>query len=266
VRILVIEDEAAIAANVCDFLESRGHVVDAAADGGIGTHLAVTAAFDARVLDLGLPRIDGLALCRRLREDAGRDTPVLLLTARDTLEDKLEGFGAGADDDLTKPFELREGDARLAALHKRRSGRVVPRELRHGSIVYDTSTLLGTVGGRPVQLPPTALRLLEALLAQPERVFSRAELQTAVWGDRLPASETLRSQMHILGRAFAAAGAADSGENRHGVGHRRAAAAARCEMARAQRRVDPACRRVRHRARDRETHCRSLRLEDRGRK
>ncbi len=136
-RILVIEDEAAIAANVCDFLESRGHVVDAAADGVTGLHLAVTQDFDAVVLDVNLPRIDGLALCRRLREDAGRDTPVLMLTARDTLEDKLEGFEAGADDYLAKPFELRELEARLAALHKRSAGRGAARELRHGAILFN---------------------------------------------------------------------------------------------------------------------------------
>jgi DNA-binding response OmpR family regulator len=219
-RILVIEDEAAIAANVCDFLESRGHVVDAAADGVTGLHLAVTQDFDAVVLDVNLPRIDGLALCRRLREDARRDTPVLMLTARDTIEDKLEGFEAGADDYLPKPFELRELEARLAALHKRSAGRAAPRELRHGSIAFNPATLAVTVGGVAVRLPPKALRLLELLMSQPERVFSRVDLETAVWGDRLPSSDTLRSHMHILQRAFAAAGAADPVENVHGLGYR----------------------------------------------
>jgi DNA-binding response OmpR family regulator len=224
-RVLVIEDEAAIAANVCDFLESRGHVVDAAADGVTGLHLAVTHDFDAIVLDLNLPRIDGLALCRRLREDAGRDTPVLMLTARDALEDKLEGFDAGADDYLTKPFELRELDARLAALHKRHDRRIAPRELRHGPIVYNPATLALTVGDRAVKLPPKALRLIEQLLSHPDRVFTRADLETAVWGDRLPSSEALRSQMHILRRAFAAVGAADPVENLHGFGYRLARSA-----------------------------------------
>ena len=223
-KVLVIEDEAAIAANVCDFLEARGHVVDAAADGVTGLHLAVTHEFDAIVLDLNLPRIDGLALCRRLREDASRDTPVLMLTARDTLEDKLEGFQVGADDYLTKPFALRELEVRLAALHKRRGGRVAPRELRHGAIAFNPATLAVTVAGTTVKLPPKGLRLLELLLSQPERVFSRAELETAVWGDRLPTSETLRSQMHVVRRAFAAAGAPDPIENLHGLGYRLAPA------------------------------------------
>ena len=225
-RVLVIEDEAATAANVCDFLKSRGHVVDAVADGVTGLHFAVTQDFDAIVLDLDLPRIDGLALCRRLREDAGRDTPVLMLTARDTLEDKLEGFDAGADDYLTKPFELRELEARLAALHKRHDGRIALRELRHGPIVYNPATLALTVTGRTVRLPPKALKLLEQFLSQPRRVFSRADLETAVWGDRLPSGDTLRSQMHILRRAFAAVGAADPVENIHGLGYRLAGAPA----------------------------------------
>ena len=222
-RVLVIEDEAPIAANVCDFLESRGHVVDAAADGVTGLHLAVTEEFDAIVLDLNLPRVDGLTLCRRLREDADRNVPVLMLTARDTLADKLEGFGAGADDYLTKPFALRELEARLAALHKRRGGGMAPRELRHAAIALNRSTRAVTVGGVPVKLPPKSLKLLELLLSQPGRVFSRAEIETAVWGDRLPTGETLRSQMHILRHAFAAAGATDPVENLHGVGYRLAA-------------------------------------------
>jgi len=219
-RVLIIEDESPIAANVCDFLESRGHVVDAAGDGVTGLHLAATEEFDAIVLDLNMPRIDGLTLCRRLREDAGRETPVLMLTARDTLADKLEGFEAGADDYLAKPFALRELEARLLAIHKRRGGRVARREVLYAGIAFNPSTLAVTVDGVPVKLPPKPLRLLELLLSQPERVFSRAELETAVWGDRLPNGETLRSQLHILRRAFAAAGAADPVENLHGVGYR----------------------------------------------
>ena len=123
-RVLIIEDDPAIAANLYDFLEARGHSVDAAGDGVTGLHLAVTREFDAVVLDLGLPGMDGLTLCRKLREQARKDTPVLMLTARDTLQDKLDGFSGGADDYLVKPFALNEVEARLLALHKRHSGRV----------------------------------------------------------------------------------------------------------------------------------------------
>jgi DNA-binding response OmpR family regulator len=219
-RILIVEDDKTIAANLYDYLQSRGHVVDAAADGVTGLHLAVTQPFDAIVLDLNLPGMDGAALCRRLREDARRDTPVLMLTARDTLEDKLHGFAQGADDYLVKPFSLREVEARLTALHKRHAGRVTPRELRVGSLSFDPRTLAVRFGGVPVKLPPKGIRLLEVLMNEPGRVFSRAELETAVWGDQQPASDTLRSQMHILRRALAAAGGVDPIENVHGLGYR----------------------------------------------
>lgn len=219
-RILVIEDETAIAANLCDYLESSGHVVDAAHNGVTGLHLAVTHDFDCILLDLNLPRIDGLSLCRRIREDAQRDTPVLMLTARDTLEDKLEGFEAGADDYLSKPFALAEVEARLKALHKRHSGRSASRALHHGGIVFDPVSLSVEIDGKAVKLPPKPLRLLELMLSQPTRVFSRADLETAVWGDQLSTSETLRSQMYVLRRAFQAVGAKDPIENLHGVGYR----------------------------------------------
>ena len=110
-RILIIEDDRAIASNLYDFLEARGHSVDAAADGITGLHLAVTQQFDGILLDLGLPGTDGITLCRKLRQEAHLDTPVLMLTARDTLEDKLKGFDCGADDYLVKPFALKEAHA-----------------------------------------------------------------------------------------------------------------------------------------------------------
>ena len=106
-RILVIEDNPDLAANMIDYLTARGHVVDAAGDGQTGLRLATTGDFDVILLDLILPRLDGISLCRRLREDAGKTTPVLMLTARDSLEDKIAGLEAGADDYLVKPFALR---------------------------------------------------------------------------------------------------------------------------------------------------------------
>ena len=118
-RILVIEDNTDIAANLGDYLEDRGHTVDFAADGVTGLHLAVVNDFDAIVLDLNLPGMDGLEVCRKLREEARKQTPVLMLTARDALEQKLAGFQSGADDYLVKPFALQEVEARLAVLGRR---------------------------------------------------------------------------------------------------------------------------------------------------
>lgn len=116
-RVLLIEDQHDIAANIWDFLERRGHEMDHCADGASGLARALRGDIDVIVLDLGLPRLDGLELCRRLRE-AGHGVPVLMLTARDTLEDKLRGYAEGADDYLVKPFAMRELEARIRALRR----------------------------------------------------------------------------------------------------------------------------------------------------
>jgi DNA-binding response OmpR family regulator len=220
VRVLIIEDDPAIAANLYDFLESRGHAVDAASDGVTGLHLAVTGGFDAIILDLGLPGMDGITLCRKLRDEGANDTPVLVLTARDTLGDKLEGFSRGADDYLVKPFALKEVEARLAALDKRRSGRVVGKPLSAGDITLDPRTLLIHVRGHEVKLPPKCMRLLETLMSEPRRVFSRKELETTVWGEEQETSDTLRSHLHVLRRTLVQAGGYDPVENVHGLGYR----------------------------------------------
>ena len=115
-RILIIEDNRDIAGNIADYLEPLGHELDFAADGITGLHLAVTRAFDVIVLDLSLPGIDGITLCRKLRHEARTATPVLMLTARDQLDDKLAGFSVGAEDYLVKPFSVKELEARLQAL------------------------------------------------------------------------------------------------------------------------------------------------------
>ena len=219
-RILIIEDDPAIAANLYDFLEARGHVTDTAGDGVTGLHMAVTGGFDAIVLDLGLPGMDGATLCRKLRDEARDDTPVLMLTARDTLEEKLAGFARGADDYLVKPFALKEVEARLTALHKRHAGRVTSGDLVAGSLSFNPETLEIRFGGKEVKLPPKCVRLLETLIARPNRVFSRSELETAVWGGVQETGDTLRSHMHVLRRELSQAGGYDPIENVHGMGYR----------------------------------------------
>lgn len=219
-RVLIVEDDASIAANLFDFLEARGHAVDAAGDGITGLHLATTRDFDAILLDLTLPGIDGLTLCRKLREETGKDTPVLMVTARDTLDDKLGGFAQGADDYLVKPFSLREVEARLGSLHRRHAGRLLPRPLQVGKLRLDPRTATLTCDGRPVTLPPKCLRLIETLMRDPERVFSHADLEAAVWGGEPVTSDALRSQMYLLRQAIAAAGGGDPIQNLHGLGYR----------------------------------------------
>lgn len=219
-RVLIIEDDAAIAANLYDYLASIGYAPEHAADGVTGLHLAVSAEWSAILLDVALPGMDGFTLCRKLREEARRDTPVLMLTAKDTLDDKLAGFEHGADDYLVKPFSLKEAGARLASLIKRHQGHVVPRILRYGDISLDPLTLEVERAGRAVKLPRKCLHLLQLLMAAPGRVLRRAELEIAVWGEPLPDSDTLRTHIHTLRRALTAEGESNPIETLHGTGYR----------------------------------------------
>ncbi|WP_255991372.1 response regulator transcription factor [Chitinolyticbacter albus] len=167
-RILIVEDDADIATNLYDYLAARGHVVDAAPNGLVALHLlAGSLSFDAIVLDLGLPGMDGLTVAERLRRDARLATPILMLTARDTLDDKLAGFDAGANDYLVKPFALKEVEVRLAALVKRAKGRVVDTGLRLGALEYDARSGIALWYGEALPLPPKALQLLIAMLTRP---------------------------------------------------------------------------------------------------
>ena len=219
-HILIIEDDPAIAANLYDYLEAAGYVPEHTADGVTGLHRAVSAQWSAILLDVSLPGMDGFTVCRKLREEARRDTPVLMLTAKDTLDDKLAGFGHGADDYLVKPFSLKEVGARVAALIKRHQGQVVPGALRCGDITLDPRTLDVERAGRPIRLPRKCLHLLQLLMAAQGQVLRRTELETAVWGEPLPDSDTLRSHMHTLRRALTADGEANTIETVHGIGYR----------------------------------------------
>lgn len=220
VRILVIEDDRDIAANLNDFLGGLGHVVDMAADGITGMHLAVTDNYDVILLDLNLPGMNGLEISRKLRQDARKDTPILMLTARDTLDDKLSGFEHGADDYLVKPFSLREVVARMEALHKRYVGAVSHRVWQVAGLEFDPQSMRVTRNGQPIKLSRKCLQLLEVLIQQPGKVFSRDELEIAVWGDTLDNSDTLRSHMHTLRRAINVPGTSELIENVRGLGYR----------------------------------------------
>jgi len=200
-HLLVIEDNPDLVANLVDYLEGRGHTVDVAFDGWAGLQRAMDESFDALVLDLMLPGLDGVEVCRRLR-GAGRSQPVLMLTARDTLQDKLEGFAGGADDYLVKPFALQELEVRLAALVRRSRGGVSTPVLRVADLELDPESRRVRRGGRTLELPPISLRILELLLRESPRVVSRAQIERVVWGDSPPDSDSLRAHMHLLRAAI----------------------------------------------------------------
>lgn len=197
-RVLIIEDNRDLAANMFDFLEGKGHVVDAAGDGITGMHLALVNQYDAIVLDLMLPGMDGITLCRKLREEGGKDTPILMITARDSLEDKIVGLEAGADDYLVKPIELREVELRLRVLLRRG----VESKLKERMVIEDLSLnpFACTVrrGGKLIELPPIPYKILEVLMARSPNVVSREDVEYAVWGDARPDSDSLRAHLHLL--------------------------------------------------------------------
>lgn len=198
VRILLVEDHRDLAETVIDFLESMGSVVDYAADGMTGLHLARNERFDVIVLDIMLPGMDGLALCKQLREDHAAPTPVIMMTARDELNDKLKGFESGADDYLVKPFDLPELVARIASLVRRNQGQVAKERLMIDDLVLDTGTHEVQRKGAPLSLSPAGFRILHELMKRSPNVVSRDELEHVLWGDEPPASDTLRSQIYKL--------------------------------------------------------------------
>lgn len=197
-RVLIIEDNPDIVANLYGYLEPRGYSLDCAANGDAGLTAAGHGHYDAIVLDLMLPGLDGLELCRRLRNEMRQATPVLMLTARDTIQDKISGFESGADDYLVKPFLLAELDARLKALVRRARDAHVDLVLRLGELSFDTATLTVTRAGRRIALTPTGYKLLARLMQASPKVVPRETLEYEIWGEDLPDSDALRTHIHAL--------------------------------------------------------------------
>ncbi len=179
-RILVVEDDERVAVQMTEALLGAGYVVERAREGEEAQFLGETEDYDAVVLDLGLPEIDGLTILRRWR-DAGRAMPVLILTARDTWRDKVTGLRAGADDYLAKPFELEEMLARIEALIRRAAGHANP-ILGHGGIQLDTSTNRVTLDGKPVSLTALEYRTLSYFMHHAESIVSKTELTEHIYG------------------------------------------------------------------------------------
>ncbi|MBL8255151.1 MAG: response regulator transcription factor [Pseudoxanthomonas mexicana] len=200
-RLLVIEDNRNLVANLFDYFEARGHTLDAAPDGVTGLHLATTQSYDVLVLDWMLPRLEGPDVLRRLRDEHGSTLPVIMLTARDELPDKIAGFRAGADDYLTKPFALPELEVRLEALMARTQGRQRRKVLEVHDLKLDLATLEVTRAGQPLHLYPACRTLLETLMQASPAVVTRQQLEHALWGDHPPDGDMLRSHIYELRRS-----------------------------------------------------------------
>jgi len=217
-RLLVIEDNRDILANLMDYLALKGFTVDCAQDGLSGLHLAASQHYDLIVLDIMLPGIDGFTLCQHLRNDARNEVPILMLTARDTLDDRLQGLNAGADDYLVKPFALAELVARIHAILRRSQRR--ERLLQVGELSYDLDTLDVKRSGQSLKLNPLGLKLLALLMQKSPAVVRREVLEESLWGDDCPDSDSLRSHIHQLRKILDKPFAKPLLHTVHGIGYR----------------------------------------------
>ena len=199
--ILLIEDSAEISANIGDYLSSLGHVMDFARAGDQGLMLALENYYDLIILDLMLPGMDGWDVCEAIRKRASRHIPILMLTARDTLDDKVKGFNLGADDYLTKPFALEELAVRCLALSGRKQLNQTSR-LELGELTIDRGTREVDRAGKIINLNQIPLKILIALADSHPRVVSRSELCQIIWGDDLTESDSLRSHIYQLRQAI----------------------------------------------------------------
>lgn len=201
-RILLVEDDAPLGEGVKAGLEDAGHAVDWVRDGRHGREALATEPFTAVVLDLGLPRLDGLAILKELRA-RGDATPVLILTARDTIDDRVKGLDAGADDYLVKPFALEELKARVRSLSRRSSGRGSNR-IAHRGIEMDLASHRVTRRGEPVELAPREFAVLEALIAHPGRALTRRQLEERLypWGREVESNAIEVHVHHLRAKLF----------------------------------------------------------------
>ena len=218
-RILIIEDNRDILANVLDYLQLKGFGVDCAQDGLSGLHLASTNRYDMIVLDIMLPGIDGYQICQRLRDDGHNEVPILMLTARDSLEDRLKGLRMGADDYLVKPFALSELVARIEAILRRSQGGR-KRQLIVADLAYDLDTLEITRAGVALKLNPLAMKLLAILMQKSPNVVRREVLEEALWGEDCPDSDSLRSHIHQLRQVLDKPFTTPLLHTLHGIGYR----------------------------------------------
>jgi len=192
---LLVEDNVQLATTVVDYLALIGIECDFASNGQSGLNLALNNSYHAILLDINLPQLNGLDVCQLLRSK-GVETPILMLTAKDTLADKLAGFDAGTDDYLVKPFQMEELAARIKALANRRSSQT--KQLSSSDLILDVTQKTVTRKGQKIDVTPTGWIILETLLRQSPNVVSRADLEYAIWQDDVPDTDLLKVHLYRL--------------------------------------------------------------------
>ncbi len=222
-KILLVDDEAELAEPLSRVLTREGYQVNLAFDGRAGAHLATTQSYDLLILDWMLPHYSGLEICQQVRS-RGDATPVLFLTAKDTLDDRVEGLDAGADDYIVKPFELRELLARVRALLRRPSKLETPQrspKLQYDDLELDEANQLAYRQGETIDLSEKETQLLGYFLRHPDQVLTRSQIHQAVWADmEEPASNVLAAQMRLLRRKIEPKGTLPLIHTVYGKGYR----------------------------------------------
>ena len=199
--IILVEDHRQLAQTVVEFLEQEGATVDYAGNTSLARELVQEHHYDLMLLDVMLPGEDGYSFCQYLRKELALDLPVIFMTARDQLEDKLEGFDRGGDDYIVKPFALPELAARVSALIRRQRKEVTANTLQVADLELDPARQEVRRDGQLLKLSPTAFRILRILMRESPRVVSREQLEHELWGDLVPDSDALRSHLYNLRKA-----------------------------------------------------------------
>jgi len=199
--IILVEDHRQLAQTVVEFLEQEGATVDYAGNTSLARELVQEHHYDLMLLDVMLPGEDGYSFCQYLRKELALDLPVIFMTARDQLEDKLEGFDRGGDDYIVKPFALPELAARVSALIRRQRKEVTANTLQVADLELDPARQEVRRAGQLLKLSPTAFRILRILMRESPKVVSREQLEHELWGDLVPDSDALRSHLYNLRKA-----------------------------------------------------------------
>ena len=216
-HILIIEDNRDISDNIADYLEKRGYSFEFALDGISGLRLACKNEYDVIVLDVMLPGMNGYQVCHQIRKEKDKHVPIIMLTARDTLEDKLNGFDSGADDYLVKPFALPELEARIKALTIR-FAELCSKILEVSDLKLDLTKRQVTRAGNNIKLNKTCFKLLSILMAASPRVVPREEIELKIWDDMPPGSDVLRTAVYNLRQKIDKPFSANLLHTVHGVG------------------------------------------------
>jgi len=219
-KLLLVEDDFVVAQNICEYLEAGSHIVDWAPDGHIGLDNVTSQQYDLIILDITLPKMSGIELCKRIRDIGYKNIPILILTALGELDSKIQAYEAGADDYVIKPFSLKEIELRINALLKRSTNRDSNACLVVDELQYDTSTLVVKRKDKEIDLPKKAKMILEILMRNTHRVVTKEEIEKAVWNDSLPDKDTLRIHIHALRNAIDKPFNKQLLKTIHGVGYR----------------------------------------------